>query len=144
MVGTAIVVAEVQLPAVPEAELAKAADYARAEKAAATRRAYQSDFQIFAAWCARRGLAPLPANPKSVAGFLTFEAERGTKASTIGRRVAAIRYAHKLAGHSLPTDDERVKATVRGIRRTIGRLRSRNSRRLPNASCTWRRPATAG
>src|SRR5262249_14650290 len=40
--------------------------------------------------------------------------------STIGRRVAAIRYAHKLAGHDAPTDDERVRATVRGIRRTKG------------------------
>jgi integrase len=37
----------------------------------------------------------------------------------MGRRVAAVRYAHKLAGHAVPTDDERVKATVRGIRRTL-------------------------
>jgi integrase len=59
-----------------------------------------------------------------VAAFLAGEAELGTKASTIGRRVAAIRYAHKLAGHTpLPTDDERVRATVRGIRRTIGAAR---------------------
>jgi hypothetical protein len=27
----------------------------------------------------------------------------------LGRRVAAIRYAHKLAGHPVPTDDVRVK-----------------------------------
>jgi integrase len=40
--------------------------------------------------------------------------------STIGRRVAAIRYAHKLAGLPLPTDDERVRATMRGIRRSLG------------------------
>ena len=31
----------------------------------------------------------------------------------------AIRYAHKLAGHPAPTDDERVKATMRGIRRSV-------------------------
>jgi hypothetical protein len=31
-----------------------------------------------------------------------------------------VRYAHKLAGHSAPTDDERVKAIMRGIRRSIG------------------------
>ena len=120
MVGTDIVAAEVHLPAVPEAELDFAADYARSEKAAATRRAYQSDFEIFSAWCAERGLSALPAKSESVAAFLAGEAKRGTKASTIGRRVAAIRYAHKLAGHPLPTDDERVRATVRGIRRTIG------------------------
>jgi hypothetical protein len=40
--------------------------------------------------------------------------------STIGRQVAAICYAHKLAGLPLPTDDERVRATVRGIRRSLG------------------------
>ncbi len=41
-------------------------------------------------------------------------------ASTIGRRTAAIRYAHKFAGLPTPTDDELVKATVRGIRRILG------------------------
>jgi hypothetical protein len=51
---------------------------------------------------------------------VTAPGGRGIRSSTIGRRVAAIRYAHKLAGHAVPTDDERVKATVRGIRRTLG------------------------
>ena len=37
--------------------------------------------------------------------------------------MAAIRYAHKLAGLDTPTDDERVKPTVRGIRRTLGTAR---------------------
>jgi integrase len=55
-----------------------------------------------------------------VSAFIAWEAERGTKASTIGRRMASIRYAHKLAGLPIPTDDERVRATARGIRRTIG------------------------
>ena len=55
-----------------------------------------------------------------VAAFLAHEAERLVRPSTIGRRVAAIRYAHKLAGLPLPTDDERVRATVRGIRRSLG------------------------
>jgi integrase len=40
--------------------------------------------------------------------------------STIGRRVAAIRYRHKTAGLAVPTDSEVVKATVRGIRRSLG------------------------
>jgi integrase len=38
--------------------------------------------------------------------------------ATISRRLAAIRYAHKLAGHEPPTNSEAVKATLRGIRRT--------------------------
>jgi integrase len=46
-----------------------------------------------------------------------------SKPSTFGRRVAAIRYAHKLANLELPTDAEGVKATMRGIRRTFGTAR---------------------
>ena len=42
------------------------------------------------------------------------------KVSTLGRRVAAIRYAHKLAALPPPTDAEAVKATLGGIRRSIG------------------------
>jgi site-specific recombinase XerC len=67
----------------------------------------------------RGTLSRLPAAPETVAAYLAAHA--GTsKASTLGRRVAAIRYAHKLVGHALPTDAEGVKATVRGIRRTYG------------------------
>jgi|SRR5208337_4393327 len=108
------------VPALPAADIEKAADLARKEKAKATRRAYESDFEIFRTWCASRGVSALPATAESVAAFLACEVERGIRPSTIGRRVAAIRYAHKLAGHAVSTDDERVKATVRGIRRSLG------------------------
>jgi hypothetical protein len=115
-----IPIASSALPALLAPDLDKAADLARQEKAKATRRAYKSDFAIFEAWCASRSVSALPAIPESVAAFLACEVERDIRSSTIGRRVAAIRYAHKLAGYAVPTDDERVKATVRGIRRTIG------------------------
>ncbi|MFZ1093793.1 MAG: site-specific integrase [Xanthobacteraceae bacterium] len=108
------------VPSLPAADIEKAADLARQEKAKATQRAYGIDFEIFRTWCASRGVSALPATAESVAAFLACEVERGIRSSTIGRRVAAIRYAHKLAGHAVPTDDERVKATVRGIRRTVG------------------------
>jgi len=91
-----------------------------AEKSTATVRAYRSDFRIFAAYCDARGLAALPAHPDTVMAFLAAEATGGAKASTLGRRVAAIRYAHKAAGHEPPTNRETVKAVMRGIRRTIG------------------------
>jgi site-specific recombinase XerD len=102
-----------------DVELAQ--DFARSEKAPATRRAYRSDFRAFSTWCQARGLAALPAAPETVAAFLAASAAAGLRPSTIGRRVAAIRYAHKLAGHDdPPTNSETVKATVRGIRRTLG------------------------
>jgi integrase len=47
-------------------------------------------------------------------------ADSGRKASTIGRRAAAIGYHHKMAGYEPPTGREGVKAVLRGIRRTIG------------------------
>src|SRR4051794_39081944 len=108
------------LPATLEPELMRAAELAREEKAPATRRAYRSDFQIFDSWCRARGVMPLPAMPEVVAAFLAHDLEAGTGPSTLGRRIASIKYAHKLAGHPPPTDDERVKATMRGIRRSVG------------------------
>ena len=106
--------------AVPAVEVDAAATYAMAEKALATRRAYKADFAIFQAWCADRGTSALPAAPATAAAFIAWEAGRGARPSTIGRRVAAIRYAHRLAGQDVPTDDERVRATMRGIRRAVG------------------------
>jgi site-specific recombinase XerD len=114
--------------ALPAAELETAKAFAQAEKAAATRRAYRTDFDLFRAWCEPRGVSPLPASPESVAAFLAAEASRGIKPSSIGRRVAAIRYAHRLAGcDTLPTDSEAVRATVRGIRRTVGAAKARKA-----------------
>jgi hypothetical protein len=100
--------------------LERANDFARAEKAPNTRRAYRSDFGAFRAWCAGRGVPSLPATAQTVAAYLAAEADRGIKASTIGRRAAAIKFAHKLVGVTAPTDVEAVRAVIRGIRRTIG------------------------
>ena len=55
-----------------------------------------------------------------MAGFLAHEAKVGRSVSTIGRRLAAIRYGHKLAKAADPTDDEDVRATMKGIRRRLG------------------------
>ena len=100
--------------------LASAREYARNESSEATRRAYASDFSAFVAWCARVQAATLPAQAADVAAYLAELADRGTKASTIERRVAAIKYAHRMAGNASPTDDYAVKAVLRGIRRKIG------------------------
>ena len=78
-----------------------------------------SDWRDFAAWCALRGATALPAHQGIVAAYLTSLADSGRKASTIGRRAAAIGYHHKMAGHEPPTGSEAVKAVLRGIRRTI-------------------------
>lgn len=94
--------------------------YQRASKATATVRAYQADARTFTAWCERYGFRSLPASPEAVAAFIVAEAEEGRAASTLGRRLAAIRYAHKLAGQPDPTDDEGVRAAMKGARRKVG------------------------
>ncbi len=100
--------------------MARVRGYQRASKASTTVRAYRADAAAFDAWCTRHELQAMPADPATIAGFLVDEAERGIAASTIGRRVAAIRYAHKLAGHPDPTESEDVRSAMRGVRRTIG------------------------
>ena len=122
-----LVIADATLPATLRPALQDAAAYARAEKSEATRRAYRSDFELFRFWCEAKRVPALPAAPEAVAAFLATEASRGAKVATISRRLAAIRYAHKLAGHEPPTNSEAVKATLRGIRRTAGSAPARKA-----------------
>jgi integrase len=130
--------------AATDVDLLKAMQFARAEKAPATRRAYRSDFAAFQSWCQGKGLAGLPAEPETIAAYLASEAERGIKAATIGRRVAAIRHAHKLAGHEPPTGSEIVKTTVRGIRRSIGAAKARKAPLVAEAVRAMAQAAPAG
>jgi len=103
-----------------DVEIAAAVGYAQQEKSEGTRRAYRSDWRSFKAFCDVRGLQAMPASAGTAARFLSHQADAGLKASTIGRRAAAIAYFHKLAGHEPPTSAETVRAVVRGIRRAIG------------------------
>jgi site-specific recombinase XerD len=101
--------------------------YLEAEKSSNTRRAYRTDWKSFSEWCGRVCEDPLPARPLAVAQYLAQLADGGLKASTIERRVAAIRYMHKAAGHEPPTNAEGVKAVMRGIRRTKGKRQVRKA-----------------
>ena len=95
--------------------------FALSEKSPATRRAYASDFALFATWCrGGRGVEPLGVSPDLVGAYLAGQTLAGVKPSTLTRRLAAIGYAHKLAGLPSPTGHEAVRAVLRGIRRTVG------------------------
>lgn len=103
------------------ADLDLAGAFALAEKSPATIRAYKSDAAAFDTWCKAREIQkPLPSSPDLIAAFLAADATTGSKASTIARRAAAIRYAHRAAGMDDPTQHETVRRVLRGIRRTIG------------------------
>ena len=108
-------------PTVVRTEADALQQYVLAEKAEATRRAYRADFDLFGEWCrARRGTEALGASPNTVAAFLAGQASAGVRPSTLARRVAAIGYAHRLAGLPSPSEHEGVRAVLRGIRRTAG------------------------
>jgi site-specific recombinase XerD len=103
------------------ADMDLAETFALAEKSAATIRAYKSDAAAFDAWCKSRGVRkPLPSSPDLVAAFLAADAASGSKVSTVARRAAAIRFAHRVADMDDPTQHESVRRVMRGIRRTIG------------------------
>jgi hypothetical protein len=133
-------IATIEAPILPsfliDEDMEAAAEFLIAEKAGSTQRAYRSDFGIFRAYCTARGLAAMPAAVETVMGFLSAEAKGGARASTLGRRVAAIRYAHKLADHEPPTNNEAVKA-LRHLRQSprgsVFEIRRRRSWRVAGA-----------
>ena len=90
-----------------------------------TVRQYGNDFQNFCDWCGAIGIASLPADTATVLRFVQHELRRGLAVPTIGRRIAAIRYAHLAAGLVAPTQDPRIRATLdepAAVRLTTPRL----------------------
>jgi site-specific recombinase XerD len=94
--------------------------FAQRKQAESTTAGYKADFALFAAWCAGNGLGSLPALPGAVATYAAIEAERGIRPGTLSRRLAAIRYMHREAGHESPTDNRHVRDVLAGIRNTLG------------------------
>jgi hypothetical protein len=112
-------------PLAPEIERARR--YVAAAQAAATERAYRIGWNDFCAWCAFRRVEPLPAHPAAVAMYLSFLADRGLSAASIGQRAAAIAHRHRKAGHDAPTTNPVVQDALKGIRRTVGAAPRRKS-----------------
>lgn len=109
----------------------RAAQFADASLADATRKAYAADWGVFITWAAARGADPLPADPHLVCDYLAHAASLSDgqvpvyAASTLGRWVASINAAHAAAGLAPPGLHPHVKAVMSGIRRTTGKARPR-------------------
>jgi integrase len=97
----------------------RARDYARAATAESTRRAYQRGWRSFEAWCAARGLDPLPADPTTVGLYLADDASRHSIAS-LRLALVAMKQVHRFAGHRLDTSHPAIRDVFAGIRRTHG------------------------
>jgi hypothetical protein len=109
-----------------EAEMARliqsAARYASQSKAASTLHAYEIHWRDFTSWCARKGLAALPADPKTIALYVTAQADAGRKVATITARLAAIAKTHSAAGYPSPASLRHavVGEVMGGIKRNKG------------------------
>ena len=79
-----------------------------------TRRGYQSDLEQFLSWG-----GGIPATPELVCQYLAVHVGLLSPA-TLNRRLVSIGRAHTTQGLVSPTKSDIVKATLRGIRRTIG------------------------
>ena len=91
-------------------------------KANNTVRAYKSDFNDFAKFCARNGFRPLPSEPKIVSLYLTNLSTKDAKISTIKRRLVSIGVIHKLKGHYLDTKHPSIIENIMGIKRRKGSI----------------------
>ncbi len=108
-----------ELVPLPDADLARAATYARQALAPATLAAYAADWADFSAWCQSRGVPALPAAPTAVAAYLAALA--GTHAgATLRRRLAAIGRAQRMAGHPWSGSHPALRDTLAGIARQHG------------------------
>ena len=106
--------------------LDQAKEFARRSKAENTLRGYRADWREFCAWCEGQGLRPLPATAETVAAFIASSAGR-LKVGSIQRRLNAIAEAHKAMGIDSPTTTGIVRATLKGIRRTLGTAASQKA-----------------
>jgi integrase len=97
----------------------EARSYIGRAKSSATLRAYRADWKAFVVWCKDHGRQALPADPETLAVFIAAQAQC-LKVATIQRRLASISQAHQAAGLGSPTGDLVVRATMAGIRRTLG------------------------
>jgi integrase len=96
-----------------------AIDFAEDARAENTRRAYAADQADFASWCSAQGLRSLPAEPTTVARYLTAKAGE-LRVSTLARRLAGIRTYHRDSDLA-PPDSAELRRTWAGIRRRLGR-----------------------
>ncbi len=92
----------------------------KSSKANNTIRAYRSDFRDFSIFCVKNNLKSLPTDSKIVALYLTYLSSKGSKISTLKRRLVSIGVIHKLKGHYLDTKHPIIIENLMGIKRKIG------------------------
>lgn len=127
-----------RLPAHFEDRVDRAGADVGAALSANTRRAYAADWKHFSAWCRRRDVSPLPADPQVVGLYITAlasgTAERDITAnsvSTIERRLSAIGWNCAQRGMPLDRKDRHIVTALAGIRDSRAAPRRQKEAILP-------------
>ncbi len=107
-------------------DLNTARSYAADALAPRSKRAYEGDWNAFAAWCTTNRVEALPAAPETVAAYLAQLAERGRRLTTIRRALAGIAWKHRNSGNDWRCPPL-VWNVLRGIERTIGNVGTQKS-----------------
>lgn len=89
-------------------------------ESSSTKKAHASDWEHFSNWCSRWALRPCPADPVTVARYISDLASAGFAASTISRRLATISVFHDRHDFDSPTASVAVRSVMKGIRNRIG------------------------
>lgn len=137
---------------VPEDTVRATGENIAGSRAKNTERAYRAAMGIWREWCRVAGVCPLPADPRTVALYITWLAQephegvstfdamdagpklreaaetRPKRPGTIRVHLSAIARDHLLAGHRSPRGEAAVEVTYEGIRR---RLKVRPKRKAP-------------
>jgi len=82
-----------------------------------TRRAYRADWEDFTTWCAHHHRCALPARPETIAAYLMYLEGEGRAVSTLRRRLATLRKAHRTQapGSTDPVGSHLVQAVLKGV-----------------------------
>ncbi len=102
------------------AALAAAEALARKAAAPATLRAYKADWTHYAAWCAKMGFTPVPAEPRTVGAYLGSLAETHAP-TTVRRRLSAIGKMHRFNDLAWNPSHRDIQGPLQGLLRTHGR-----------------------
>ncbi len=86
-----------------------------------TRGNYRAQWKQWEIFADENGYTMFPADPVHLADWITQRAADGRKPGTIRMGLAAVSAAHHQANLPNPTEDEGVRATMRGITRVAGR-----------------------
>ena len=108
-----------------DASVAEARRLIEAERAPSTLLRYAGDWRMFVAWMGERyaNYDCLPAPAAVIGLYIGFLRTRRLAKQTILGRLAAIQYAHELAGLASPLKDALLRREIRGLRRQQERPR---------------------